>query len=616
MLDFSRDLLSNLTIYSKYSKYIPELNRRETWNEIIERNLDMHKKKYPFLSESIDFYGRYVKEKKILGAMRGYQFGGRAIERSPIRGFNCVFLPIDNIKSFSEIIFLLLSGCGVGYSVQFQDIANLPEIKKPKGSSRFLIGDSIEGWADAVRVLVKAYFEGSFYPDFDFSDIRPQGTPLKVSGGKAPGHLPLKQCLLHIDLLLSKFSVGDKIRPIHAHDIIGFIADAVLAGGIRRSACISLFSADDEEMRKCKEGNWYEKNPQRARANNSAVLLRYRLRKKDFEDLWKEMEENRSGEPGFILSNDRSMGNNPCQEASLRPFGACNLCEINGSDITTQEELNERARAAAFFGTLQAGYTDFHYLREIWRKTIEKDALLGVGITGLANKVLLGLHLEKAVLGVLEVNAHIAQKIGINSTARATLVKPSGTTSLVLGTSSGIHPWWDEYYIRRMRFTKNESIYQYLLATQPYLCEEDVRDPVNGIASFPIAAPNGAIIKESTIDFLERIKTVYREWVLPGHINGHNTHSISATAIVKDGEWGDVGKWMWENRDSYNALSVYPEDHGTYIQPPHESITEKEYNERVKLLQPIDFSKIVEYDDNTELRDNLACAGADSCEII
>ena len=614
-MDNSQELLSNLTIYSKYARYIPELQRRETWDEIVTRNLNMHKKKYPHLSQDIDYYGQWVREKKVLGSMRSYQFGGRAIERSPIRGYNCSALAIDNIKAFSEIMFLLLSGCGVGYSVQYHDVGELPEIKKPKGSSRFLIGDSVEGWSDAIRVLIKAYFEGSFLPDFDFSDIRPKGTPLKVSGGKAPGPEPLKQCLLNIHHLLKRLHVGDKIEPIQAHDIVCFIAQAVLAGGIRRSALACLFSIDDYFMRKAKSGKWWEVEPQRALANNSAVLLRYRLKKKDFDLLWKTMQENQSGEPGFFLSNDRKWLTNPCYEAALRHMGLCNLCEINGGDLTSQEELNMRARVASFFGTLQAGYTDFHYLREGWRKTGEKDALLGISITGVSSMSYKDLSLTEAANTVVEMNNLIAPQININPSTRMTLLKPSGTTSLVLGTSSGIHAWHSPFYLRRIRFNKNEAIFQYLEQYNRGIIEQDLRDENNGIVTLPIAAQSGVTRnKETALDLLERVAFFHKNWVLPGHVNGNNTHSISATVSIREHEWKEAGEWMWENRDSYNNLSILPYDGGTYVQAPFEEITEEEYKKRVKAIGPIDLTQVKEYDDETELRDNLACAGG-TCDL-
>ena len=398
MINAPNQILSDITVHMKYAKYIPELNRRESWEELVDRNVTMHKKKYPTLTHDIDVYYKYVYEKKVLPSMRSLQFGGKPIEISPNRLYNCSFLPIDHIDSFSETMFLLLSGCGVGYSVQRHNIKELPEVIKPHGtrSRRFVIGDSIEGWSDAVKVLIKSYMgaKKSSKVVFDFSDIRPKGATLVTSGGKAPGPQPLKECLVKIKGILDAKENGSNLTSLETHDIICYIADAVLAGGIRRAALISLFSADDEAMISCKSGNWWETNPQRGRANNSAVLMRHKITKEFFMDLWKRIELSGAGEPGIYLNNDKDWGTNPCCEIALRPYQFCNLCEVNVSDVIDQADLNARVRAASFIGTLQAGYTDFHYLREIWRETTEKDALIGVSMTGIAS----GKVLEQRVL--------------------------------------------------------------------------------------------------------------------------------------------------------------------------------------------------------------------------
>jgi ribonucleoside-diphosphate reductase alpha chain len=319
--------------------------------------------------------------------MRSLQFGGKSIEISPNRIYNCAYLPIDDWRAFSETMFLLLGGTGVGFSVQRHHVDQLPEIRKPNStrSRRYLIGDSIEGWADAIKILMRSYFEGMSTPDFDYSDIRQKGALLVTSGGRAPGPQPLKDCIHNIKKILDTKEDSTKLTPIECHDIICFIADAVLTGGIRRAALISLFSIDDEEMLAAKSGAWWELNPQRGRANNSAVILRHKITEEKFYQLWKKIEDSNSGEPGVYFSNDKDWGTNPCCEIGLRPYQFCNLCEVNVSDIESQEDLEERAKAAAFIGTLQAGYTDFHYLRDVWKRTTEKDALIGVGMTGIGS---------------------------------------------------------------------------------------------------------------------------------------------------------------------------------------------------------------------------------------
>jgi ribonucleoside-diphosphate reductase alpha chain len=568
----------------------------------------MHIKKYPKLEEEIRENYKFVYDKKVLPSMRSMQFAGKPIEISPNRIYNCAFAPIDDYRVFAEIMFLLLGGTGVGYSVQKHHVDQLPEIRKPNADKtrRFLIGDSIEGWADAISVLVKAYFFGGSKPVFDFRDIRAKGARLVTSGGKAPGPQPLKECLIKLEGILDAKQDGDKLTPIEVHDMVCHIADAVLAGGIRRAALICLFSATDEDMISCKSGAWWETNPQRGRANNSAVLMRHKITKEYFLELWKRIEASGAGEPGIYLSNDKDWGTNPCCEIALRPFQFCNLCEVNVSDVVDQDDLNARVKAASFIGTLQAGYTDFHYLRPIWQRTTEKDALIGVSMTGIGSGAVLKLNMKEASKVVKVENARVADMIGVNHSARTTTVKPAGTTSLTLGTSSGIHAWHNDYYIRRVRVGKNESIYQYLMLNHPELVEDEYFRPHDtAVIGIPQKAPETAIFRtESPIQLLERVKRVHSEWIKPGHRSGNNTHNVSATVSIREHEWKAVGEWMWENKDFYNGLSVLPYDGGTYIQAPFEDCTKEKYDELMETL----------HDDNTDLSGELACAGG-ACEI-
>jgi len=618
-MNISNKILSDITVHMKYAKYIPELNRRETWEELVTRNKNMHIKTYPNLKDEIEDVYKMVYDRKILPSMRSLQFGGKPIEISPNRVYNCAYLPIDHTDSFSEIMFLLLGGTGVGYSVQKHHVDKLPPVNKPytKRTRRFLIGDSIEGWADAIKVLMKSYLNGkSSRIEFDYSDVRPKGAQLVTSGGKAPGPQPLKECILKITGILDSKEDGDSLSTVETHDVVCHIADAVLAGGIRRAALISLFSADDEAMIGSKSGNWWETNPQRGRANNSAVLMRHKVTKQFFMDFWKRVELSGAGEPGIYLNNDKDWGTNPCCEIALRPFQFCNLCEVNASDIESQEDYNNRVKGAAFIGTLQAGYTDFHYLRNIWKETTEKDALIGVSMTGIASGVVLGYDMTKAANIVKKENSRVAKLIGINKSARSTTVKPAGTTSLALGTSSGIHAWHNDYYIRRIRVGKNESIYKYLVENHPELIEDEYFRPHDtAVISVPQKAPDGAIMRtESPFALLERIKKIATEWVAPGHRNGSNTHNVSATVSLKDDEWELAGEWMWNNRKHYNGLSVLNYNGGTYKQAPFEDCTKKEYDSLMKTLTDVDISNIVESDDNTDLSGELACAGG-ACEI-
>tara|TARA_Y100001972_G_scaffold18773_1_gene21449 strand:+ start:5421 stop:7280 length:1860 start_codon:yes stop_codon:yes gene_type:complete len=618
-MEVSNRILSDITVYMKYAKYLPEINRRETWNELVTRNKNMHIKSYPNLKEEIEEVYKLVYDKKILPSMRSMQFGGKPIEVAPNRIYNCAFMPISHIDSFAECMFLLLGGTGVGFSVQRHHVKQLPAISQPypKRSRRFLIGDSIEGWADAVKVLLKSYMNGGgSRVIFDYSDIRPKGARLVTSGGKAPGPQPLKECLVKIEGMLREKENGTQLTTLEAHDIVCHIADAVLAGGIRRAALISLFNADDDEMISCKSGQWWENNPQRGRANNSAVLMRHKITKQFFLDLWKRVELSGAGEPGIYFNNDKDWGTNPCCEIALRPYQFCNLCEVNVSNIESQEDLNNRVKAAAFIGTLQAGYTSFHYLRDIWRETTEKDALIGVSMTGIGSGTVLGYNMEEAAKEVKKENTRVAKLIGINKSARTTTVKPAGTTSLTLGTSSGIHAWHNDYYIRRVRVGKNEAIYPYLKENHPALVEDEYFRPHDtAVIQIPQKAPNGSILRtESPFDLLDRVKKVAQEWIKPGHRAGSNTHNVSATISLKENEWEAAGEWMWQNREYYNGLSVLPYDGGTYTQAPFEDIDKKTYTEMMRALSDVDLSRIVEERDETNLTGELACAGG-ACEI-
>lgn len=632
----SQRLLSDIVVYNKYARHRDDLVRREDWHEIIDRYVGMLLGKYcgpeyqiqwkhknvdvstnPLAREIIE-KSKYLYNKDVLPSMRALQFAGPAIEKNESRVFNCAFLPMNHYASFSELMFLLLGGTGVGYSVQFHHVRELPEIVRPTKEKKYLIGDSIEGWADSIKALMKCYFGITKYkPRFDFSDIRHKGEALVTAGGKAPGPEPLKICLIKVEAILNE-RAGQKLSTLDVHDICCYIADAVLAGGIRRAALISLFSFDDREMLTCKHGMWWELNPQRGRSNNSAVIVRNRITHKEFKDFWKIVQASKSGEPGISWTNDPEYGFNPCHEISLRPHTFCNLTEINAGTIKNQEDLNYRAEIAAFWGTLQAGYTDFHYLRPIWKHNTEKDALIGVGMTGIANGNLIGMNLEFPAQAVKLENERVAKMIGINKAARCTTIKPSGTTSCVVGTSSGIHAWHDKTYIRNMQCTVGDDLYNYFVANHPdiiKIMDFDMRSAVIGI---PIKAPHNAIFRdqESAIDFLERVKQFNLEWVAFGHNSGPNYNNVSATVNIKDDEWEEVGQWMWLNRKTYSGISCIPFDGGTYADAPFQSCSEYEYNKRMKYIKdnPIDLTKISEATDNTNLAAELACAGG-ACEI-
>lgn len=754
-----QELLSNIIIHNKYARYIPELKRREVWDEIVDRNKKMHLDKfkteqYDLNEEDMEEFNHaysMVYDKKLLPSLRSMQFGGKPVEINNTRIYNCSYLPMDNWKSFHEVMFLLLSGTGVGIGVQKHQVECLPEITFPTKERRYLVGDSIEGWSDAVQVLMKSYFGlTSSRPNFDFRAVREKGQELVTSGGKAPGPEPLQECLFQIEKILKRKKNGEKLFPIEVHDIVCHIADAVLSGGIRRAALISLFSVDDNDMLYCKTGNWWEANPQRGRANNSAVFVRHRLTKEKFDEIWKIIKASNSGEPGIFFTNDKDVATNPCisgdswvtteegpkqvcdiigkqvkllkdgnfystteegffetgfkpvyelklkngmkikatdnhkfllenggwkelkdlnigdnirtsqdkenddtsskieyisyigeetvydctvpetscfsangiivhncGEVSLKSFQFCNLTEINASTVLDQNDLNERVKAATIIGTIQATYTNFHYLREIWKTNTEKEALLGVSLTGIASGALDKLDLKEAASVCKKTNEKWAKKLRINKAARITTVKPSGTASIVLGTSSGIHAWHNDYYIRRIRLSKNESIYKYLQKNNPELLEDDITKPhIQSVLSVPQSAPEGSVLRsENVLDFLARIKKYNLEWVRNGFRKGANHNNVSATVSIKDNEWGVVGEWMWDNREYFNGLSVLPYSDSSYVQSPFEDCTEEQYKELVKLIKNIDLSQVKEYSDNTNFGENLACSGG-SCEII
>lgn len=616
-MDLNQQILSDIIVYMKYARYLPEFSRRESWAEICHRYENMMLEKYPHMSDEIMHWMKWVYDRKVLPSMRAMQFAGSAIARNHSRIYNCAYLPVDDIRAFSETMFLLLGGTGVGYSVQVHHVEQLPCIQKADKHKKFLVGDSLEGWADAIKVLMKANFGLSEYqPDFDFSDIRPKGARLVTAGGKAPGAEPLKLCVHHVQAILERKQDGEKLTPLECHDIMCHLANAVLAGGIRRSAMISLFSLEDEEMLTCKFGNWWELNEQRGRANNSVVLPRESTTYAQFSRLWKKIELSGCGEPGFYFTNDIDWGTNPCCEIALRPFQFCNLCEINVSDVSSQEDLNDRAKAAAFFGTLQAGFTDFHYLRAEWQNTTQQDALIGVGMTGIASRKIEKCDLRETAEVTRQMNIYTSGKIEIEFAARCTTIKPSGTTSLVLGTSSGIHAWHNDFYLRRIRIGKNEALYGYLSEQHPELLEDDLLNSKQAIIVIPQRAPDKSILRtESAMNLLERIKKFNTEWVQNGFRRGSNANNVSATVSILKEDWEAVGKWMWENKSSYNGLSVLPYDNGNYKQAPFEDIDGASFEKLEKSLKAINLDNVIEVADETDHTAEAACAGG-ACAIV
>lgn len=617
-MDVSRQILSDIIVYMKYARYDKKKKRRETWDEIVDRYEKMMVKKYPKLKDEIIENCKYIRDKKVLPSLRAAQFAGDAMIKNPVRGYNCSFTPMDHPIAFRELMFLLLSGSGVGFSCQYHHVDRLPEIRHPKKKRRFLIGDSIEGWVEAVGALVEAYMgDRKSLPVFDYSDIRVKGTPLKTSGGVAPGADDLKVCLLQVQNILDNKKEGEKLTSLEVLDLCCHIAYCVVSGGVRRSSMLALFSFEDEDVKACKTGDWFTQNPQRTMVNISACMLRHKIKQEEFYEYFEYMKRG-NGEPGIFWSNDsQTYGVNPCGEASLKSHQFCNLTSINTTTIESQDDFNKRARAAAFFGTIQAGFTDFHLLRESWKDTTEKDALIGVSLAGIAAGNVLDLNIKEAAKHVVAENERVANLLGINVASRMCLQKPDGHTSSLLGCSSGVHSYHSPYYTRRIRVLKTEPIYNYFKRLLPGYLEDDVFKPsVQAVISLPIKAPVNAITRrETALQLLKRVQRLYKDWVVPGHKRGQNTHSISCTVSVKEHEWDKVREWMWDNRDDYASITVFPYENPNYPQLPFEEITEEEYNTFIQGLKEIDLSKISEEQDNTTLQQEAACGGG-ACEVI
>jgi len=609
-------LLSDLIVYLKYGRYLPHAQRREVWDEICDRGGDMHADRWPHIEDDIREAFQAKKEKKILSSMRAAQFAGAAAVKKPNRLYNCAYLPMLDVKAFSELFYNLLCGCGVGYSVQSRHIQQLPAINGTSTKEyAYIVPDTIEGWCDSLLSLIEAYTYCLHKPIFDFSKIRPEGSPLITSGGRAPGPDPLKLALQRCELIL-RGARGRKLSSLEVHDICCHVADAVHAGGIRRAAMIAFFDRCDTAMLTCKSDTWWEDHPQRGRSNNSAVFVRGEVTQQDFMDFWEIVVSNQTGEPGIFWTNDPDDLANPCVEISLPEYGFCNLTTVNGSNCVDEADFFHRVRMAARIGTLQAGWTAFPYLRPQWQKSAEKLALLGVSITGITDGNVQQYDLRKAAQIVLDENAYIAGKLDMNLAHRTTTVKPEGTGSLVLESSNGVHTREAEHYFKCLRIGKNEPVYPYLLQNLPDLVEDLESDPRSmAIVRMPVAT-KGKLTKsqENPLQLLERVKDLHTRWVRPGHREGLNTHNISCTVSIKDGEWAEVGKWMWENRDSYNGLATFPWYGGTHRQLPISPCTETEYNNATRQLRKLDLREVTELENNVKFEAESACAGG-MCEL-
>ncbi len=660
--------LQDYIFISRYARYNDEKRRRETWDEAVTRVAAMHHQHYASrgdasLHEAIDEAFDCVRRKEVLPSMRSLQFGGAAVFAHEARLFNCSFTHINRVRAFQETLYLLLVGCGVGFSVQKCHVSQLPPLAA-RGHDEDLpvvhhhIDDTIEGWCDALGALLDAYIKG-YVIEFNYSSIRTRGAPLRTSGGKAPGHLPLKRALQNVEDLLRE-AAGRRLESIEAYDILMHVAGAVLAGGVRRSATIALFSADDDKMMQAKTGNWFETHPHRSASNNSAVLIRDRATREQFMRLFECQKQ--FGEPGFFFADHEDYGANPCVEIGLHPvfqvisrddiaqlqargvhtddagnplrigsrlhgFQMCNLTTINGALVRTPEDFFRAARAASIIGTLQAGYTNVPYLGPVSQMINEREALLGVSICGIMDSphILLDPEtLQKAAALVGETNAQFAARLGIRVAARTTCVKPEGTSSLLLGTGSGIHPRHAHRYFRRVQASRMDPVYQWFKQHNPHLCEPSAYGKrTDDVITFPVESPAEALLREDldAVSFLERVRLVQENWVIPGTNHAAFSpglaHNVSNTVTVRDNEWESVATFIWENRSRFTgvALLQFTGDKA-YVQAPMEAVQTAADFQRWNLLtyNPVPYTNLREEDDQTKLAEVVACAGG-QCEL-
>jgi len=624
IMNESLKLLSDLVYYMKYSRYLPDLKRRETWAETVQRNKDQHLAKYahiPAAAPIIERAYEFVTDKKILPSGRSLQFGGEAILRNNAKLYNCTAIGLDSLRAFVDLQYLLLCGCGVGISVRHNFISKLPSLKQKNGKKiKFQPEDSIEGWADCLRELLHASFVTGDDIEFDLSTIRPKGSLIRTSLCYAPGPEPLGKMLSNIKRLLdNKIAANDlRLTSLNCFDMCCWEADSVLSGGIRRSALITLFDKDDELMLHAKEGEWWKENPQRGNSNNSVQFDRTTTTREEFDKIFTQCEKSGCGEPGIVWTNSDEWMVNPCCEISMPSHGFCNLTSVNLGTVESQEDFNERAYYASVIGTLQAGFTDFLYIDPKWKENAEDMALIGVSITGIASHPdITKLNFEEAVEHVKKANEHVAKIIGIKAADRLTNVKPDGTGAPVLGTSSGIHPWHAKHYIRRIRVNKVEPMYKYMAENFPDLIENDKRKDTDAVISLVIRAPEGAVTRrnETALEFLERVKYVFEHWVKPGHIRGENYNNVSCTCNVKNHEWDEVREWMWENRDDYTGISLLPYSDSSYEQAPFEDTNEEIYKEFADKHYRFEFDTIIEDKNFVKYEAAAACQGG-ACEIV
>jgi ribonucleoside-diphosphate reductase alpha chain len=688
--------ISNFVFTSKYARYNSKKKRRETWEEAVDRLEAMHLKKYAYLPDEdqkeIQWAFDMVRRKFVAPSMRSLQFGGKAIEAHQSRIYNCAVRHVDSIRSFSEIFYLLLCGCGVGFGLSKHFVNRLPLLvnKADKTGTviTYVVEDSIEGWADSIEALLSCYMKNTALSGrkivFDFSRIRKRGTPIKTGGGKAPGHEGLKQSLskikAHLDYII-EVNYQFRLKPVDAYDILMHVADAVLSGGIRRSATSVIFDKDDTDMMTAKvnipvevssdfhinkrtkkfEGKvkykgrkielelseweynilktenkvpWMVLEPQRGRSNNSVLLLRKDTTIEEFNKIVESAKQY--GEPGFVFANHPWQLFNPCFEIGFMPVTDdgvcgvqfCNLTTQNGVKITSLDIFKDTTKAATIIGTLQAGYTKFPYLSHVAKQLTDKEALLGVSITGMMDnpEILLNAENQRICAELAkEVNKKWAAKININPATRITCIKPEGTSSLVLGSGSGIHPQHAHEFIRRVQCNKDDNVFQHFVTFNPHVIEPSVwsASKTDDVISFPITIPSNALTKKdlTAIKHLEYVKLTQQNWVQGGNNNGNMiTHNVSCTIRVRPTEWGDVTKYLFDNKEYFSAVSLLAASGDKdYNQAPNEEVTTEDdrirFNEYLSRWKRVDYTTLKEDNDETELQQTVACSGG-ICELV
>jgi ribonucleoside-diphosphate reductase alpha chain len=629
----------NFIALSRYARWLEKENRRETWQETVDRYFDFMivqlREKHGYVPNDKDLLDlrKAVFNRNVMPSMRSVMTAGPALERENVSGYNCAFLPVDNARSFDEAMYISMCGTGVGFSVEYKYINKLPALPETleKSTTTILVGDSKEGWAKAYRELLSLLWAGQI-PQIDISKVRPAGARLKTMGGRSSGPQPLVN-LFDFTIQIFKNALGRQLKPIECHDIMCKIGEVVVVGGVRRSAMISLSNINDIEMAQAKSGNWWEKNSQRALSNNSVAYSR-KPEMQQFISEWKSLYDSKSGERGIYnvaaaqaqaakygrRNPEIHYGTNPCSEIILRPYQFCNLSEVVLREDDTSETVAQKVRLASILGTWQSTLTDFKYIRKIWKDNTEEERLLGVSLTGqFGNKFFsgqegmdkLGAVLDGLRQYAVDINIEESGKIGIPASAAVTCVKPSGTVSQLVGVSSGMHPWHSDYYIRTVRGDKKDPITKFLMDSG-IPTEDDVMKPdATAVFSFPVKAPSNAITRDklTAIQQLEIWLTYQRHWC---------EHKPSITVSVKENEWMEVGAWVYKYFDEVSGISFLPYSEHTYVQAPYQEIDKKTYEDLLgKMPKTIQWQglSLYELEDSTTGSQALACVSGE-CEIV